>query len=316
MFGTHLGYVYGIKMMAYAMHKPFTFTCGLAEGESPHGAAFLMQLNSDVAGPVPNRNGLEYTAEEICQGICDGGFCNWNHQNLDLASDAMIADWKYLSSPNIAHISDHDDAVIHLRLGDGLYSTFGTNEGKGVFPHATYINLLKQAEEEKGVIKTIGIVTAPFKGSKLRVFDRGNTPLSERIALELIHALHGAFPDAEIRLHNSPDGTIIESMSRLVHARKVAVCGCSTFCPYAVLATDGIGYIYNPLGALNIWARNAADRYDNIRLFDTPMLNGLMIANAKTGRRLPQSHLISWMRKQDPNVGNVDIYDGEAFVYK
>ena len=302
-------------MMAYAMRKPFTFTCGVAEGESPHGAAFLMQLNSDIPGPIPSRNGLEYTPEEICQ-ICDGGFCNWNHQNLDLAADSMVADWKYLSSHDIVPISDHDDAVIHLRLGDGLYSTFGTNEGKGVFPHATYINLLKRAEEEKGPIKTIGIVTAPFAGSKLRMFDRGNTSLSERIALELIHALRGAFPNAEIRLHNSPENTIIESMSRLVHARKVAVCGCSSFCPYAVLATEGIGYIHNSMGALNIWARNAADRYDNIHMFDAPMLNGLMIANEKTGKRLPEGHLISWMRKQDPHVGNFDIYEGEAFVQK
>jgi hypothetical protein len=54
--------------------------------------------------------------------------------------------------------------VIHLRLGDGLYRSYGTNEAKGIFPHAhaTYINLLKQAREEKGHLFSIGIVTAPF----------------------------------------------------------------------------------------------------------------------------------------------------------
>ena len=96
-----------------------------------------------------------------------------------------------------------------------------------------------------------------------------------------------------------------------------------SFCPYAVLATEGIGYMRTPMGALNIfiWARNAADRYDNIHMFDSTkrystMLNGLMIANEKTGKRLPEGHLIGWMKKQDPHVGNFDIYEGEVFVRK
>ena len=305
MFGNRLAVIYGMKMVAYAMNKPFTFSCGLREGEEPRGAAYFMKLNTDIPGPVTNRNGEEFTAEQVCRNYCAGRWCGWGSDNLDIASDAMIEDWNYLASPAVVSIEDYDDALIHLRLGDGLYSTVGANESKGVFPHATYVNLLKQAEKEKGRISSIGIVTAPFKGDHLRGFDKGYTSLSEEIALDLIRALQESFPKAKIRLHNSPESTIIESLARLVNAPKVAVCGCSTFCPYAVLATKGIGYIYKPIGGQNIWVRNAAMWNPNLRLFETPMLNGMVIASP--GWALDRPHIIGWMRKQDPLVGNVDV---------
>lgn len=315
-FGNRLAVIYGMKMITYAMRKPFTFTCGKAEGESPSGAAYLMQLNSNVPGPVPNRDGVEYSPEEVCLRFCRGTFCSWYHDSLDLASDAMIADWKHLSSSEVLTMKDHDDAVIHLRLGDGLYSTVGANEGKGIFPHGTYIELLKQAVFEKGHLSSIGIVTAPFKGSQLRSFDVAYTSLSEMIVQDLIEALKIEFPFAEIKIHNSPYGSILESLSRVVNARKVAICGCSTFCPYALLARDGLGFMYHPSGAQNQWVRNAAQWHPNFRLFDTPMLNGLVIANHKYSYSMPQERVIRWLREQDPHVGNVDITKGPIFRYK
>jgi hypothetical protein len=309
MFGNRLGTIYGMKMIANALRIPFEFTCTLTGGQRPNGAAYLMNMNSnnDGFGPPPSRDGQEYTAEDVCQRLCSGRFCSWNFKNLDLASDDMVSDWKYLTDPEFIPISDHDDAVIHLRLGDGLYSTYGQNEEKGLFPHGTYINLLKQAQLEKGTFNSIGIVTAPFKGAYLRSKDAGYTSLSEMIALDLVSALQTEFPQAEVRLHNSPNGTIMESLARTVHARKVAVCGCSTFCPYALLATHGIGFIYNPVGAQNGWVRNAAGRLENIRLFEAPLLNGLVIHNEKTGEKLPEPQVLGWVRKQDPNVGKIDI---------
>jgi hypothetical protein len=236
-----------------------------------------------------------------------------------MASDIMISDWKFLASSEVVPRNVHDDAVIHLRLGDALYSSVGANEFKGIFPHATYINLLKQAREEKGDLSSIDIVTAPFKGSNLRVWDRGFTSLSEHIAQDLIKALQAEFPEAEIRLHNSPESSIMESLARVVHARKVAICGCSTFCPYALLATEGIGFMYNPVyspvGAQNAWVRNAAKlhHHENFRLFDTPMLNGLIIRNNKNGYEMPERRVLRWLQEQEPDVGNVDITTGPIF---
>lgn len=312
MFGHRIAVVYGIKMIAHAMHKPFTFSCGLAEGETSHGALDLMLLNSR-ADLYPVRSEEDHSAKELCQRYCAGRYCDWHSPNLDMASELMISDWKYLTQPDRVQVTDHDDAVIHLRLGGGLHSTYGANEGKGVFPHGTYINLIKQAQEEKGAIRSIGIVTAPFKGNHVRVFDSSFTRLSELITHDLSVALELEFPGVEVRLHNSDNESIIGSLARLVHARKVAICGCSTFCPYALVAAEGIGYIYNPAGYQNVWVGNASERYENFRLFDTPMLNGLIIANDKYGWRAPEKRVIRWLREQDPNVGNVDIFRGPIF---
>jgi hypothetical protein len=313
MFGNRLAQIYGIRLIANALQKPFYFTCGMEEGETPNGAAYLMNLKSDVPGPKPTRFGVEYSAQQVCE-FCNHVFCTWNFPDLDLAAELMREDWKYLTSPPFVDLSEHDDAVIHLRLGDGLYSTFGENEGKGLFPHATYIQLLKRAEQEKGAISSIGIVTSPFKGGNIRVFDRGFTTLSEQIAHDLVSALQKEFPTARIRIHNSSSGTILESQARIVLARKVAICGCSTFCANSLLATQGIGYIYNTATNQNIWARNVAKRYGKFRLFDAPLLNGLVISNENSGEKLEAVELMEWLRVQNPNVGNVDIISKPILV--
>eukprot|EP00804_Cyclotella_cryptica_P004383 CCRYP_006801-RA/>CCRYP_006801-RA protein AED:0.14 eAED:0.14 QI:0/-1/0/1/-1/1/1/0/765 len=312
-FGNRVGWLYGMKIIAYAAQFPTYFTCELKDGEVPNGAAILMTLNSkkEILGARPtNRYGEEISVAQACQA-CGRLFCSWNTPELDLASDAMISDWNYLATLSSMPIQDQDDAVIHLRLGDALYARNGHSEDKGLFPHATYIKLLMQAQQEKGTIGTIGVVTAPFKGSFVRShYDMTSTSKSEMIAMDLLDALRKAFPHAEIRLHNTPSDTIIDSLVRIVHARKVAICGCSTFCPYPLLATKGIGYIYDPgtpRFKQNLWVKNAAERYENYRLFETPLLNGVMIDNRRTGKKLADGDLLGWLRSQNPDVGNIDI---------
>lgn len=315
MFGNRLGHIYGMKMMAYALEIPFEFTCYQDERLKPNGAYFLMQMNDLPVGPPPMRNGVKMTPEEVCT-LCDGVFCSWYSDDLDIAAPYMIEDWKYLSRYGVVNVLDHDDVVIHLRLGDGLRSTFGQNEAKGVFPHGTYIDLIEKTRQERGHIFSIGIITAPFKGSNLRNWDSGNTYLSEKITMDLVDNIQRAFPDAKVRIHNSPESSVMESLARIVHARKAAICGATTFCPYQVMATNGLGFIYNPMGGQNRWVRNAAKHYPHIRLFEAPMLNGLIISNEKTGWKLPQNRLMRWLREQDPNVGNVDITTAPIFRYK
>jgi len=43
------------------------------------------------------------------------------------------------------------------------------------------------------------------------------------------------------------------------------------------------------------------------------MLNGLMIFNQKTGWNLDHALMMDWLRNQDPNVGNVDIFEEPIF---
>jgi hypothetical protein len=80
------------------------------------------------------------------------------------------------------------------------------------------------------------------------------------------------------------------------------------------LATQGIGYIYNTATNQNIWARNVAKRYGKFRLFDAPLLNGLVISNENSGEKLEAVELMEWLRVQNPNVGNVDIISKPILV--
>lgn len=341
-FGNRLAILYGVKMIAYALGVPFQFTCGMFEGEDANGAAYLVpMMNTDGVGVLADEEDGQLSAEDLCNR-CGGLFCSWYNPDLAFAARFMESDWSYLTRPhlNLVPVADHDDAVIHLRLGDGLFSTNGANEGqfptcsmfclcldrflinftliyghaeKGIFPHATYTNLLKQVEQEMGPINSIGIITAPFTGKGVRSWDMDYISMSEVIAFDLISVLQTVFPQAAIRIHNNPDSTIMESLARLVHSRKVAICGCSTFCPYPLMATRGIGYVYNPLGPQNRWVKKAAEMNPNFRLFDTPMLNGMMISNEKTGWKLSETDVMRWLRNQDVAAGNIDIVEEPLF---
>ncbi|KAL3796323.1 LOW QUALITY PROTEIN: hypothetical protein ACHAWO_008992 [Cyclotella atomus] len=240
-FGNRLATIYGIKMIAYAINVPFTFICRMIK--VPIGAAYLMQLNSLEPGPVPRRDGMEYSAEEA---------------------------WQRFS--------------------------------QGVFPHYTYINLLEQAMQEKGHLFKIGIVTAPFKGDKLRVLpDKAYTSLSELIVTHLIAAIKHEFPEAEA----SQQPPELDHRVLSAHSASSKGCHTSTFCPYALLARENLGFMYKPVGGQNVWVHNAAISHKDFRLFETPMLNGLVISNNKY-----------WLHKQDPIVRNIDIIQGPIFRFK
>lgn len=305
-FGNRLATFYGLRMTANAIGVPTYFTCGL-DGQKANGAAYLMELNTGIPGPPPvhQDTGRVLSVEQVC-GMCVDKFCTWHSTNLVMAADIMKSDWEHLTT--VVDVPDVDDAVIHLRLGDALVARNGRNEFKGVFPHQTYIDLLNQAQDESGRLRSIAVVTAPFKGSFVRPgYDSGSTDRSKLVATDLIDALQKAFPRAKVRLLNSPKQTIVESLVRLAQARKVAICGCSTFCPYPVLATNGIGYVYEPLSSQNNWVKNAANHHQDYRLFQAPMLNMMVMENAITNERLDDIDVLSWMRTQDPAVGNIDI---------
>jgi hypothetical protein len=54
----------------------------------------------------------------------------------------MISDWKFLTNPESVPIADHDDAVIHLQLGDAVVAD--KNQGLGNF-HAFNLHQYSQA---------------------------------------------------------------------------------------------------------------------------------------------------------------------------
>lgn len=298
-------------MIADTLKKPFYFTCDAEEGETANGAAYLMNLNTlSISGPPPIKDGEEITTANICSLCAPFQSCQWFSDSLSAGADGMRQDWSYLTNSDFVPIDDLDDVAIHLRLGDALYSFRGDNHNKGLFPSKLYINLIEQAQQEKGPIGSIGIVTAPFKGGLTRGWDFGMEDLSEKIVLSLAQALQIAFPDAKVNIRNSPEQTIMESLARLVNAPKAAVCGCSTFCPQALLATKGIGFLYlpNEHAHTNRWVRSLnTSKYENIRLFDAPLLNGLLMDNRATGEKLSDESVLFWMQHQELDVGGISI---------
>ena len=63
----------------------------------------------------------------------------------------------------------------------------------------------------------------------------------------------------------------------------------------------------------NDWIYNAAKSYNDFRLFETPMLNGLVIDNRVTGEKLDLENVLEWIRYQDASVRNIDIQDKPIF---
>jgi hypothetical protein len=72
------------------------------------------------------------------------------------------------------------------------------------------------------------------------------------------------------------------------------------------MASKGSAYVYEPNSNQNGWVKNAAKHNKNYRLFQTPMLNMLVMENAVTGEKLDDIDILAWMRAQSP-VGNIDI---------
>jgi hypothetical protein len=126
------------------------------------------------------------------------------------------------------------------------------------------------------------------------------------VAMEVMDALQKAFPMAKVRLLNSPQQTILESLVCLVQADKISICSCSTFCLYPLMASKGTAYVYQPSNGQNGWAKNAAHHYKNYRLFQAPMLNMMVMENSVTGEKLDNVDILAWMRAQSP-LGNIDI---------
>ena len=122
---------------------------------------------------------------------------------------------------------------------------------------------------------------------------------SKMIADDFVAHLREYFPDADVRIHNSRDDTPLVAFVRMIKARKVAICGASTFCTYPVLANTNIRYVFHS-DKLNRWV----DRLrfaPSIRAVESPRL-----ANNYIGA-LTDEQLKHWLRHQNPNGNDVIV---------
>jgi hypothetical protein len=146
------------------------------------------------------------------------------------------------------------------------------DEGLGLLPHQAYLEILKTMQHESGPLNSIGIVTQSFVKARVRSFDAQDATLakSRLVAYDLAEHLRTTFPQAEVTLFNGASEIPLRSYARLVKARKVAICGPSTFCTYPVLATQGVGYLFQ--GHTNHSPRVQHVQLNNIRTFVVPRL--------------------------------------------
>jgi hypothetical protein len=115
-----------------------------------------------------------------------------------------------------------DDAAIHLR--NTLHSSINN---MGLLPFRVYLEVIPSD------VASIGIVMAPEKpGSDFDVVAQG-----------LYAFLEKHFPNASITIRDSVHDTIPMVYTRLIEARRVAVCTASTFCLHATIASKGTSVI-------------------------------------------------------------------------
>jgi hypothetical protein len=108
-----------------------------------------------------------------------------------------------------------DEVVIHLRCGDII--------NKNMPPKDKNYRLLQFQVDRKRIpplIKSIGIVTAPFSEKNRRKQDLGSGHVCRALVLELVDYLESSFPKAEVRVRNNPNETTPEVVSRLILARQ------------------------------------------------------------------------------------------------
>lgn len=314
--GNRLGEHYMFYLLANSARLPYQMSCGdpkasndtvtITDPTSSLKGRFesvLRNIAVDLQepGPVPKDpwGGQEWGPQHVCQNCARGGW--WCQLGLHVMVDVFVPDMKKLAyDTEIGNSFEPEDAVIHLRLGDALKGK--KDENIGLLPHGAYIEILEQIEKESGSLKSIGVVTQPFKKKLVRSFDATSATLakSRLVAFDLIEHIRSKFPQAIVSIHNGDDEIPLKSYARLIRAKKVAICGASTFCTMPVLATEGKGYLFRG-EKHSPWAQHVADFQDNIRTFKVPRL-----ANNYTDQ-LNDVQLLHWLRYQLPHAGEFAI---------
>jgi len=295
--GTHLAEYFGHYLLANAAQVPYTMTCG--NSGDAHESSVLKMLQTDNVNPGPppvDVTGHQYSVYDVCYACY--GLSWWCDRGPELMVETLEENMMRLANTQLGESIEPEDAVVHIRLGDALLG--GRDEGIGLIPFRAYSRLLTRVQNEVGPLETISIVTQTFVEEAARSVDRLALQRTEMIAKDFVAHLREFFPNAIVKLRNSPQDTPFVAYVRMMKASKVAICGSSTFCTYPTLANPGIRYLiesekYNP------WVKKLTYN-GKVRTLEAPRL-----ANNYIGA-LSDQQLTHWLRHQDPN-GN-DIITG------
>jgi len=210
-----------------------------------------------------------------------------------LAVDSGGTSMRLLSSPPLYSEVELDDAILHFRCGDLMNSNH---------PRFGFMKFESFAKHISPSARSIGIVTQPFdENSQTRAWDRGSEKRNRcRIVVgAFVEYLQERFPEARIRLHNSPDETIALTYARLVLANQT-IAGISTFGVFPAIASFGTGYIRLPdaRSETNKWLLNPRldSLVDDLVLMEEP--NILMVRQVRDLWERPdgESLILEWFR--------------------
>lgn len=332
--GNRLGEHYLRYLLANSLQLPYQMSCGganplllLNHNDNNYNAALnqlypdrkqesvlkQLQVHNVQPGPVPMDpfSKEEWNVHHVCKNCRGAGWhCPLGlHVLYDSIIQPDMRRLAYNTTTVQQHLSstgqDDDQAVIHLRLGDVFRGK--NDQGIGLLPHQAYAQILHRVEKDQdGVampLRSIGIVTQPFRKKLARSFDR-NAVLLRRswlVAMDLQRYLQQEFPLATVRVHC--DETPLLSMARLVRAERVAICGPSTFCTNPVLATRGQGFLFRATKH-SPWAHRVVQLHpERLRSFRVPRL-----ANNYTAI-LDEPVLLQWLRNQPADPIDLSITD-------
>jgi hypothetical protein len=257
--GNRLGEHYLNYLLANSARIPYRMTCGDAFNDNTNttrdrsdtmanvdrdSVLRNIAVNLEEPGPVPLDpwGGQEWKPENVCGHCSRGGW--WCKNGLNAMIQIIREDMIKLIQTEVGQSFEPQDAVLHLRLGDALKGT--KDEHIGLLPHRAYVEILEEIELEQGLLESIGIVTQPFHKKLVRSFDASTVTLakSRLVAFDLMEHLQAKFPHAKVEIHNGAEEIPLKSYARLIRAKKVAICGPSTFCTMPVLASQGTGYLF------------------------------------------------------------------------
>jgi len=304
--GNIIPFLFAFQLLAHSMEKPFSFTCGSV----PMGDKSLvghLQVIEQGPKPVPkDLHGDLFPVQKFCELQLQNRCALWAcpDTGMENAASLIIPKMREIASKFVDF--EADDAVIHLRLGDVFRATGRIPVSpRGLLPHNEYEKILRQVELEKGPLSSISIVTAPFGDEDkdlIREKDMEFTERSRLVAEHLKEFLMQTFPQATVAIHNSgEEESPAKAGARLTRAKKVAICGCSSFCAYPVMAVadDALGYIFKS-HHYNLFSQHLADGRPNIRVFESPMLgNNEMAALDETSDETGKSTNVlihKWLR--------------------
>jgi hypothetical protein len=201
---------------------------------SCRGSENVISLLGDPV-PLNISNNSDVTWKDYCSSCINDKYSlrRWPHgcRNWDVSSliPAMKQEFKSLTEKTLQRHPEMekeiDDVAIHVRLGDVLG---GGIRNMGILPFQAYLDIIPLN------VSSIGIVTAPAApGSDADIIVNG-----------LRDFLLGHFSKANITIRNSPTDSASMVFTRLIKARKHAICTASTFCMHPTMGSEAVGVMF------------------------------------------------------------------------